>query len=202
VSARIHWPWAVGDMALPRKFILLAGLSAMSTVLFMFISHSSWDSNSLVEGNDAVIPTGDVALPTEWATLPAAVATPRSQEPMNAVTLSEAKDSCNPRIAPALAQMRPLRWLFYQTKEDEQTRGDPFFIILYNGAETSPFIKQSVHWGPGFPHYDDKQSLRENVKQRYGDEEYFDIIFFCGDRKGVVKDQVMTVQKSFAILFL
>ena len=102
---------------------------------------------------------------------------------------------CNPRIAPAADEHRPLRWLFFQTQDDEHTRGDPFFIILYKGAETSPFVGESIHWGPGFPLWQEGKSLHENLKLRYGDEDYFDIIFACGDRTGVIKDQVAFLKR-------
>ena len=177
----------------PRKFFVLAGVSALSTVLLIFWSHSSWGSQAAGSSGSIGL-SSNPEIPNAWyAPTPVPLAGTAPQELADTITLQpvESNSKCNPRVAPLPEQMQPLRWLFYQTQEDEHTRGDPFFIILYRGAETSPFIKESVHWGPGFPDYDDTTGLRENVKRRYGDEEYFDIIFFCGDRTGVIKDQVM-----------
>lgn len=174
----------------PRRFIVLAALSALSTALLMLRSHT--------EPGSAVGPSGSLALSEDEVPATALSGASENEDSQLGLSLwlSEEKAGCNPRVAPDPAQMRPLRWLFYQTQEDEHTRGDPFFIILYRGAATSPFIKESAHWGPGFPEYNDKTSLRENIKRRYGDEEYFDIIFFCGDRTGVIKDQVRQYANS------
>ena len=116
------------------------------------------------------------------------------QEPLGAVG-----SDCNPRVPPA-GDLRPLRWLFLQTKEDEESRGDPFFTVLHEGALQSDLVKESVHWGPGFPMYRDSDGLRENVKRRFGDAEHFDIVFFCGDRKGLAQQLVLAYADSRVVV--
>ena len=48
---------------------------------------------------------------------------------------------------------------------------DPFFHVLYTGAKTSPHVApESVYWGPGHAGYNNAQSLKINLKNKYGDE--------------------------------
>ena len=103
---------------------------------------------------------------------------------------------CNHLVPPETREWKPLRWLFLQTAADAKERMDPFFYVLYTGAETSPHVGESVYWGPGMEGYKDDDSLRQNLARKYGDEDYFDIIFFCGDRKGVVKRETATFATS------
>ena len=62
---------------------------------------------------------------------PATEATPASAGA--GAALAEPVEGCNPRIAPAPDQMRPLRWLFYQTQVHHKKT--PFFAPLYNENE-------------------------------------------------------------------
>ena len=99
-------------------------------------------------------------------------------------------------MPPETREWKPLRWLFLQTAADAKERMDPFFYVLYTGAKSSPHVGESVYWGPGMEGYKDDDSLRQNLARKYGDEDYFDIIFFCGDRKGVVKRETATFATS------
>ena len=103
---------------------------------------------------------------------------------------------CNHLVPPETREWKPLRWLFLQTAADAKERMDPFFYVLYTGAKSSPHVGESVYWGPGMEGYKDDDSLRQNLARKYGDEDYFDIIFFCGDRKGVVKRETATFATS------
>ena len=164
--------------------VALAAVSATSTLVFISLQH----------GVGTGLPGGGYQGPSGEEPPADAVDVPLPPAP--AANLSATARPCNPRIAPGKDQLRPLRWLFFQTQLDEQERGDPFFIYLHRGAETSSLVKESLHWGPGFPQYDSAKSLRQNVEARFGDAEYFDIIFFCGDRTGVIKDQVLAYADS------
>jgi hypothetical protein len=83
-------------------------------------------------------------------------------------------------VAAETAQFKPLRILFLQTKEDESIRMDPFFRNLIAGASESEFVSVAAHWGPGYARYNSGRSLRHNIAGKYGDAEYFDVVFTCG----------------------
>ena len=78
------------------------------------------------------------------------------------------------------AELKPLRWLFLQTKDDAKERMDPFFHVLYTGAKVSPHVApESVYWGPGMQGYDNSKSLKANLKSKYGDEVRQDAAMPC-----------------------
>ena len=103
---------------------------------------------------------------------------------------------CNAVVPPDTSDWRPLRWLFLQTKEDEDERMDPFFRVLVDGAEQTPLAGETVHWGPGFEGWNKAQSLRENLHRRFGSDEYFDVLFFCGDRAGIIVREVASMHNT------
>ena len=161
----------------PRKFVALAALSALSTLLLMYSSHGG--GGGLLGGGGggeaastglapapapplAPVPTaappytaapGPVPVPqpgpvgsgsgaapppppppTAAAPGSAGVALAEPPPPLPPATeatpasagagaaLAEPVEGCNPRIAPAPDQMRPLRWLFYQTQVHHKKR--------------------------------------------------------------------------------
>eukprot|EP01050_Picozoa_sp_SAG11_P011479 SAG11_NODE_1216_length_5501_cov_2.800629_9_plen_204_part_00 len=56
--------------------------------------------------------------------------------------------------------------------------------VLVEGAKSSQFVEHVEHWGPGYPEYFETRSLRRNIYGKFGDDEYFDVVFTCGDNIG------------------
>ena len=75
---------------------------------------------------------------------------------------------------------RPLRWLFFQEKEDMKKRMDPFFRVLIQGSQNDPWVAVGKHWGPGFSKWSGALSLRDNIASQFGSPDYFDVVMYCG----------------------
>jgi hypothetical protein len=48
----------------------------------------------------------------------------------------------------------------------------------------------------GWAEWEDGESLRHNLQRRFGDDEYFDVLFFCGDRAGVIVRELPSMQDT------
>lgn len=91
--------------------------------------------------------------------------------------------ACNAIPACDASRLKPLRWLFLQSKEDELNRMEPFYRVLISGAQasTSAVMGDARHWGPGRAYWKSAKSYAENVEHRYGLSDYFDVVMTCGD---------------------
>eukprot|EP01051_Picozoa_sp_SAG22_P009061 SAG22_NODE_728_length_7596_cov_342.279178_1_plen_973_part_00 len=77
--------------------------------------------------------------------------------------------------------LRPLKWLFLQSREDERNRMEPFYRVLVEGAKSSPLVRDARHWGPGRSHWKTARTFGENIDYRFGREDFFDVVMTCGD---------------------
>ena len=85
-------------------------------------------------------------------------------------------------IAPPAYQSRwrPLRWLLLQTKAAATTAADPSYRRLVAQSD-HPYLKVIEHWGPGFAEYDESRALAENIKTKFGELDFFDVILTDDD---------------------
>ena len=110
---------------------------------------------------------------------PEAAKHPASGGPVPTVT---PPDTACAGIAPPAYQSRwrPLRWLLLQTKAAATTATDPSYRRLAAQSDHA-YVKVIAHWGPGFTEYDESRTLAENIKAKFGEQDFFDVILTDDD---------------------
>ena len=98
------------------------------------------------------------------------------------VAVDQRHENCTPIAPPAYqGRWKPLRWLLLRPNGTKTAAVAPFWRRLSAQALHSAFVAQCVSWGPGWGGWNARMTLRENVKQRFGDDEHFDLILVSDD---------------------
>eukprot|EP00184_Porphyridium_aerugineum_P005233 CAMPEP_0184698452 /NCGR_PEP_ID=MMETSP0313-20130426/5084_1 /TAXON_ID=2792 /ORGANISM="Porphyridium aerugineum, Strain SAG 1380-2" /LENGTH=417 /DNA_ID=CAMNT_0027157411 /DNA_START=182 /DNA_END=1432 /DNA_ORIENTATION=+ len=85
---------------------------------------------------------------------------------------------------------RPLNVLFLTTYHSYANHMDRHFYRKYENAKQLPDLNRVYLWGAGFPRYNENTTLKENLRQVFGSECFFDFIlwFYPFDRPAEIRE--------------